>query len=105
MSSPTAGVQPVRALIVGDCIMAPDDPRWDKPALDAALSDTYWHQQEAPVVELENFDPPMISPKPDICAMPVSMDTLQIMFSQVCYHRLTSIIRNCILIYSISFFS
>jgi hypothetical protein len=70
------------AMIVGDCIIAEDDDQWQSGEFEqlAAVDSV---DSESSLLYIPWFDPPLISPTPSVCAVPVSPRALDFAFSQV----------------------
>lgn len=65
-------------LIVGDCVVAEDDTLWQSKEFARLCLDPAIDSQTG--VPIPWFDPPLISPQPTVCAVPVSLTSLDYAF-------------------------
>lgn len=63
-------------MIVGDCVVTEDDDLWQSKEFEQ-LEDT------GSPVSISWFDPPLINPQPAVCAVPVSIQALDLAFQHV----------------------
>jgi len=63
-------------MIVGDCVITEDDNLWQLKEFED-LNDT------ESAISIPWFDPPLISPQPAVCAVPVSIKALDLVFQYV----------------------
>jgi hypothetical protein len=63
-------------MIVGDCVVTEDDNLWQSKEFEQ-LTDT------GSTVSIPWFDPPLINPQPAVCAVPVSIQALDLAFQHV----------------------
>ena len=65
-------------LIVGDCVVAEDDALWQSKEFQQLCHGSNSGRQT--VFPIPWFDPPLISPQPTVCAVPVSLTSLDYAF-------------------------
>ena len=75
-------------MIVGDCIVAEDDDQWQSKEFDKLLIDKVDDMNSIGKTDFEPilipwFDPPLISPQPSVCAVPVSPRSLDYAFREI----------------------
>ena len=75
-------------MIVGDCIVAEDDDQWqskefEKLAIDDVGDVNSTENTNCEPVLIPWFDPPLISPQPSVCAVPVSPRSLDYAFREI----------------------
>ena len=75
-------------MIVGDCIVAEDDDQWqskefEKLSIDDGDDVNSIDNTNSEPVLIPWFDPPLISPQPSVCAVPVSPRSLDYAFREI----------------------
>lgn len=70
-------VEPV-IMIVGDCVVAEDSQLWQTQKFEQLA-----FSRERGPVPIPWFDPPLISPQPSVCAVPISVKAMDLVFAEV----------------------
>ena len=70
-------VEPV-IMIVGDCVVAEDSQLWQTKEFEQLT-----FSRERGSVPIPWFDPPLISPQPSVCAVPISVKAIDFVFAEV----------------------